>query len=261
MSFEAQLLAGKTALIAGASGGINLSIAQRLGELGASVAIVSRDQGRIDAATKSLTDSGIQAQGFAGDVRDAPAMKAIAERASAALGQFDIVVSGAAGNFFSAADEMSANAFKTVVDIDLIGTFNVLSCAFPHLRTPGASLVNISAPQAQRAMKFQAHVCAAKAGVDMLTKCLALEWGQFGVRVNAVSPGPIAETEGMKRLAADPAHTERIRAALALPRLGTKLDVANAVAFLCSEASSFITGAILDCDGGMRLGDLQSTER
>jgi NAD(P)-dependent dehydrogenase (short-subunit alcohol dehydrogenase family) len=173
-----------------------------------------------------------------------------------AKGPIDIVLSGAAGNFFVPAAKMSANAFKTVIDIDLIGTFNVLSAAYPHLKRPGAVLVNITAPQAERAMPMQAHACSAKAGIEMLTRCLALEWGVEGIRVNAVSPGPIADTEGLARLATDAELAELIRGALALPRFGQRVDIGNAVAWLCSEAASFVTGTTIDCDGGMRLGNL-----
>src|SRR6185295_16943320 len=108
---------------------------------------------------------------------------------------------GAAGNFVAPALGMSANGFKTVVDIDLMGTFHVFRASFAFLRRPGASLIAITAPQAVRPSMFQAHVCSAKAGINMLTKCLAMEWGPAGVRVNAISPGPIADTEGMRRLA------------------------------------------------------------
>ena len=175
-------------------------------------------------------------------------------------GPTDIIVSGAAGNFFVPATKMSPNAFKTVIDIDLIGTFNVLSAAYPHLKRPGAVLVSITAPQAERAMPMQAHACSAKAGIEMLTRCLALEWGVEGIRVNAVSPGPIADTEGLARLATDAELAERIRGALALPRFGQRIDIGNAVAWLCSEAAGFVTGTTIDCDGGMRLGNLYAPE-
>jgi NAD(P)-dependent dehydrogenase (short-subunit alcohol dehydrogenase family) len=150
---------------------------------------------------------------------------------------------------------MSANAFKTVVDIDLIGTFNVLRAAFPHLRRPGASLISITAPQAVNPSMFQAHACAAKAGVNMLTKCLAMEWGPAGVRVNAISPGPIAETEGMARLAPTPELERSAKGRLALRDYGTKGDISAAALFLASDAARYITGTILDCDGGASLGD------
>ena len=167
-------------------------------------------------------------------------------------GPTDIVVSGAAGNFFVPAAKMSPNAFKTIIDIDLIGTFNVLSAAYPHLKRPGAVLINITAPQAERAMPMQAHACSAKAGIEMLTRCLALEWGVEGIRVNAVSPGPIADTEGLARLATDAELAELIRGALALPRFGQRVDTGNAVAWLCSEAAGSITGQAISVCGGAR---------
>jgi hypothetical protein len=258
MTNEAHNLRGKIAIVAGASGGINLAVAERLGELGVRVAVLSRDEDRISAAAAGLRAKGIEAQGHAGDVRDAEVMQRIAAEVAARWGPLDIVVSGAAGNFFAPAVSISSKGFRTVIEIDLIGTFNVLSAAWPHLRKPGAAIVNISAPQAQRPMSQQAHVCSAKAGVDMLTRCLALEWGAEGVRVNAVSPGPIAGTEGLARLATDAKLKDRILESLALPRFGSSSDIAEAVAWLCSDDASFVTGTILDCDGGMRLGNFHT---
>lgn len=121
-------------------------------------------------------------------------------------------------------------------------------------------MVAISAPQAQRAMQYQAHACAAKAGVDMLVKCLALEWGAHGVRVNAVSPGPIAETEGLSRLSASPEIERAVRDNTALRRFGSVDDIARAVAFLASDQAAYVTGTVLDCDGGMRLGNFAVME-
>lgn len=249
-------LTGKTALVVGASSGINLAIARRLAERDVRLVVASRTPERIEAAAAALRAEGLDAIGLAGDVRDPAAMEKVAAKAACHLGALDIVVSGAAGNFFAPAEDMSANGFRTVVEIDLIGTFNVFKASFSHLRRPGASLVAISAPQAQRAMRGQAHACAAKSGVDMLTKCLALEWGVHGIRVNGVSPGPIADTEGLARLTAGDDMARRVQAALALPHFGRGSDVGDAVAFLCGDGAAYVTGTILDCDGGMRLGDL-----
>jgi NAD(P)-dependent dehydrogenase (short-subunit alcohol dehydrogenase family) len=249
---------GRVAVVVGASSGINFGIAQHLCALGTRLAIVSRSDERISAAAGQLRHLGGAVQGYAGDVRHPEAMQRIMAQVAEEWGAIDMLVSGAAGNFFVDAKDLSPNGFKTVVDIDLIGSFNVLSAAFPYLRKPGSSIVNISAPQAQRPMRQQAHACVAKAGVDMLTRCLALEWGEMGIRVNAVSPGPVADTEGFARLAADPAAQEQVMSALALPRLGTKQDIARAVAWLLSEEADFVTGTIVDCDGGMKLGNFHT---
>jgi NAD(P)-dependent dehydrogenase (short-subunit alcohol dehydrogenase family) len=136
------------------------------------------------------------------------------------------------------------------MDIDLLGTFHVMRAVFPHLRKPGASVINISAPQAFLPTKAQIHVGAAKAGVDMITRTLALEWGAHGVRVNSVVPGPIDGTEGMRRLA----PTEEIRRltidSVPLRRMGLPEDIGNACLFLASEMGSYVSGAILPVDGG-----------
>lgn len=188
-------------------------------------------------------------------MRDFDAVEAALARTRAELGTIDIVVSGAAGNFLAPALGMSANGFKTVVDIDLIGTFNVFRASFAHLNKPGASLIAITAPQAHNAMMFQVHACAAKAGINMMVKCLAMEWGPAGVRVNGISPGPIADTEGMARLAPTAEMEQRYKARLALRDYGDKSDIADTALFLCSDNSRYITGTIIDCDGGSKLGD------
>jgi NAD(P)-dependent dehydrogenase (short-subunit alcohol dehydrogenase family) len=257
----------KTAFVAGASSGINLRIAERLCDAGATVAIISRSEEKIATAAKKLAERGGTVLGMAADVRDYSAIEAALARARQAYGLIDIVVSGAAGNFVAPALQMSANGFKAVVDIDLLGTFNVFRASFEHLNRPGASLISISAPQAVNPCVAQSHVCAAKAGVNMLTKCLAMEWGPLGVRANAVSPGPIEDTEGMARLAPTESSREKLRSGIPLRRLGTKDDVADVVLFLCSESSRYITGSIIDCDGGISLVgrsglmDLESSAR
>lgn len=253
-------LSGKTAVIVGASSGINLGVAKHLGELGARVAILSRTKAKIEQAAAELQGSGVEAIGLVADVRNADQLQTAFQSIHSQFGEFDILVSGAAGNFFADAKNISPNGFKTIVDIDLIGTFNVLRMGFDYMRRPGGSMITITAPQGKRAMPKQAHVCAAKAGIDMLTKCLALEWGAEGIRVNAVSPGPIEDTEGFARLATNSDLREQIEGALALPRLGQRVDIGRAVEWISSDQASFVTGTILDCDGGMVLGNLYSPD-
>ncbi|MEP7347352.1 MAG: SDR family NAD(P)-dependent oxidoreductase, partial [Gemmatimonadaceae bacterium] len=206
--FVDNLLEGKVAFVAGGTSGINLEIARGLAEYGASVAVFSRNQERVDGAVRDLTTGGKRVQGHVGDVREYASIERALTATAESLGAIDIVVSGAAGNFICPAAKLSPNGFRTVVDIDLMGTFNVLRAAYGVVRKPGASIINISAPQSTEAYWGQAHVSAAKAGVDMLTRSLAVEWGPEGIRVNAIVPGPIDGTEGMARLA----PTDEIRA-------------------------------------------------
>lgn len=250
-----ETLAGKTAFVAGASSGINLEVARHFAAHGAKLAILSRSPEKISAAAQALRDEGYQAIGIACDVRDYAGLEAAYARTVSEFGKIDVVLSGAAGNFLAPALGMSANAFKTVVDIDLLGTFNVFRASFEHLNRPGASLITITAGQAVRPMMFQIHACAAKAGVNMVTKCLAMEWGPAGVRVNAISPGPIADTEGMARLAPDPKMEARTKGRIALRDYGTKADIAEMALFLASERAQYITGSIFNVDGGSELGD------
>jgi NAD(P)-dependent dehydrogenase (short-subunit alcohol dehydrogenase family) len=253
--FQPDAFAGKTVFVAGGSSGINLGIAHRFAQLGARLALVSRSQDRIEAAAASLRDIGATAIGMVADVRDYAAVEAAFARAHKALGPIDVVISGAAGNFLAPAVGLSANAFRTVVEIDLIGGFNVLRAAFDHLRKPGACLISITAGQAKRPLMFQAHASAAKAGINNLTETLAMEWGPAGVRVNAISPGPIGDTEGMARLAPSEAATAALKARIPLRDYGTKRDIADAAVFLASDSARYITGTVLEVDGGSVLGD------
>lgn len=253
--FRDGALAGRVAFIAGGTSGINLGIAEQFGRAGAKVSVVSRSAAKVEAAVTAIASGGAAAMGMAADVRDFSAVEAALKATFDAYGEIDVVISGAAGNFISPALGLSANAFKTVVDIDLLGTFNVLRASFQYLRKPGASLISITAPQGAAPSLFQAHACAAKAGVNMLTRCLAMEWGPAGVRVNAISPGPIEDTEGMSRLAPGPEAEAAIKSHLALRTYGSKRDIADAALFLASENARYITGTILDCDGGLLLGD------
>lgn len=244
---------GRTVFVAGGSSGINLSIAEAFARRGARVGIASRSPERVAAAVERLRSHGGRAEGWSADVRDADSIGAALAAAHEAFGPIDVLVSGAAGNFVAPALGMSSKGFRTVVDIDLVGTFNVLRGAHEFLRRPGASVINISAPQAANPTPYQAHVCAAKAGVDMLTRVLAMEWGVDGVRVNSIVPGPIGDTEGVRRLAPGPEALAAMAASIPLGRFGRTEDVALMALMLSSPWSSFVTGAVIPVDGGSSL--------
>lgn len=250
--FSEGLLRGRTAFVAGGTSGINLGIAKRFAALGARVSVAGRNPAKAQAAAAEI---GSDALGLSCDVRDYAATRAALDATVSAFGPLDIVISGAAGNFVAPALGMSANAFKTVVDIDLNGTFNVFRACHELLRRPGASLIAITAGQAVKPIMLQAHACAAKAGINQLIRVLAMEWGPGGVRVNGISPGPISGTEGMARLAPTPEAVAVRMNRIPLRRLGELADVADSAVFLCSDAAAYITGTILDCDGGAQLGD------
>ena len=251
--FRERLLNGKAAFLTGGGSGITLRIAERFAAAGARVALFGRTQEKLDRAAAGIRAAGGTALGLAGDVRDYSVVAAALARAHEELGPLDILVCGAAGNFPAPVVGMSANGFKAVIDIDVLGTFNSCRAAYEHLRKPGASIVNISATFAISPTPLQAHVGAAKAAIDNFSKTLALEWSAAGVRVNVITPGPIDDTEGMRRLAPTEEHRRQAMAVVPMGRFGSKDDIANLALFLCSEAAGYITGAVCVCDGGQSL--------
>ena len=244
---------GKRVFVFGGTSGINLGIAHAFARNGAQLAVASRNPDKVEAARSALSHSH-PALGFALDVRDYDAVKAAIDAHVEARGPIDVLVSGAAGNFPAAAAALSPNGFKAVTDIDTLGTFHVMRAAYGALAKPGASVINITAPQAWIATQWQVHVCAAKAGVDMITRVLAMEWGPEGVRVNSVSPGPIDGTEGMDRLAPTPEAKAASARSVPLGRMGTVDDVADVCLFLASDAARFVSGVVLPADGGWTAG-------
>jgi len=253
------ILAGQHAFITGGTSGINLGIARRFVEAGGKVTVLGRNPEKAQAAKAELNAIAVgSAHAVTADVRDPKALEAAFTDAKAAFGDIDILVCGAAGNFPAPALGMSPNAFKAVIDIDLLGTFNACRVGHAFLRPSagggqGPRVVVISAPQAGLPTMLQSHVCAAKAGVDMLTKSLALEWGQLGIRVNGVWPGPIAGTEGMERLTPDAATRAALEQKMPLGRYGTPADVAELCLWLCSSSASYVTGGVFCVDGGLSL--------
>jgi NAD(P)-dependent dehydrogenase (short-subunit alcohol dehydrogenase family) len=235
----------------GGTTGINFGIADAFARQRARVTVASRKADNVQAALERLAVHKTPVHGVCADVRDFDEVgRALAESIER-FGLIDVLVSGAAGNFLCAAKDMSSNGFKVVVDIDLVGTFHVLRQAHAHLRKPGAAIINITAPQSFVPMRYQAHACAAKAGVDQLTRVLALEWGAEGIRINSISPGPIEGTEGFRKLMA-PTEGERAAAEQAVPlkSFGTTDDIANLALFLASPCARYISGAVIPCDGG-----------
>ena len=250
--FPKGLFAGKTVFVTGGGSGINLGIARNFAALGAHLAICGRTRERLDVAATELRALGAKVCAETADVRDYAAVEAAMAKAKAELGPIAVLVAGAAGNFPCAAEALSPNGFKSVVDIDLLGTFNAARAAFEQLKETRGSIIFISAGQAFIPYAWQAHVGAAKAGVDNLMRNLAMEWGRFGIRVNSIAPGPIGGTEGMRRLGPEELH-EQFKRAIPLGRFGTVDDIGQVAAFLASPLASYITGSLIVADGGQNL--------
>jgi peroxisomal 2,4-dienoyl-CoA reductase len=252
MTFSHDLLAGKAALVTGGGTGICRGIALALAAHGCDVAITSRKIDHLEPTAREIESLGRRSVALPADVRDPLAIEEVVTGAAAKLGRLDVLVNGAAGNFLCLAEDLSPNAFASVIDIDLKGTFHVTKAALPHLKKSRGVVLNISATLQYLGTPTQVHASAAKAGIDALTRGLAVEWGRYGIRVNGIAPGPIAETEGVRRLMVGPAK-HRVEQKTPLGRLGAIEDVSNAALFLCSGAASHITGVTLVVDGGLWL--------
>ena len=250
--FERSLLAGRTALVTGGGTGIGRGIALALAEHGCDVAIASRTAEHLEPTAAELASLGVRSLAVSADVRRADEVAAAVAQVVGAFGRLDILVNGAAGNFVARAEDLSPNGFGTVVDIDLKGTFNVSRAALPHLKASRGVVLNISATLQLLGTIGQVHAAAAKAGIDSMTRTLAVEWGSYGIRVNGLAPGPVEGTEGVRRLVSD-AGRAAIAAQAPLGRMASIDEVAQAALYLCSDASAFITGVTLVIDGGLWL--------
>ena len=251
--FSPDLFQGKTVAVTGGGSGINLGIAKTFARLGANIAICGRTQEKLDAAAAELRALGAKTVAKSADVRDLNAVETFFEQSAKELGPCDIVIAGAAGNFLCPVEAMSSNAFRTVVDIDLIGSFHTAKAAFPQLSETSRSMLLVSAAQAFMPYEFQAHAGAAKAGVDQLMRQLALEWGPKGIRVNCIVPGPIADTKGMTALLANPDLTEQLINTVPARRLGSVDDIGATAAYLASPVADYVNGASVIIDGGQYL--------
>ncbi|CAN6689052.1 unnamed protein product [Malus baccata var. baccata] len=259
--FKADAVKGKVALITGGGSGIGLEMSTQFGKHGASIAIMGRRKQVLDSAVSELRSLGIQAVGFEGDVRKQEDAKRVVESTFQHFGRLDILVNAAAGNFLVSAEDLSPNGFRTVMDIDAVGTFTMCHEALKYLKkggpgrgsSGGGTILNISVTLHYTAAWYQVHVSAAKAAVDATMRNLALEWGtDYDIRVNGIAPGPIGDTPGMSKLA--PAEiNSKARDYMPLYKLGDKWDIAMAALYLTSDAGKFINGTVIVVDGGLWL--------
>lgn len=260
--FRSDILKGKVALVTGGGSGIGLEMATQFGKHGAAVAIMGRRKNVLDSAAAILHSQGIQAIGIVGDVRKEDAERVV-ESTVRHFGRLDILVNAAAGNFLVPAEDLSPNGFRTVMDIDSVGTFTMCHAALKYLKkggpgrdsSSGGIILNISATLHYTAYWYQIHASAAKAAVDSITRSLALEWGtDYDIRVNVIAPGPIEDTAGINKLSPEETRNNT-REAMVMPlyKMGEKWDIAMAALYLASNAGKYVNGATIIVDGGFWL--------
>lgn len=254
--FSHDLMKDKVALVTGGGTGIGKGIATALGLHGARVVICGRRQAVLDVARQELETLGIACLAMAADVRDLASVEAVIRVTLEKWERLDIVINNAAGNFPAKIEDLSGNAFKTVVDIDLQGTFHVSKAAFDAwMKKHGGVVINITAPFDNMGVAWQAHAAAAKAGVVSFTRTAAVEWASYGIRVNGIAPGPMENTEGLARMAGT------LTVGKGAARTGTIADIANAVLFLASDGGRFISGVNLYIDGATGVDALKVSMR
>ncbi|KAH7118052.1 hypothetical protein B0J13DRAFT_458711 [Dactylonectria estremocensis] len=263
------LFENKVVYCTGGNGTICSAQVKALVYLGANACIVGRNTNKSKAMAQEIAAvrSGARVIGLGGvDVRDVKGLQDAADRCVEELGSIDYVIAGAAGNFLAPVRELSPNAFKSVIDIDVLGSYNTVKATLPHLirsasknsvnlandmnrsQSAGGKIIFISATMHYTGTPLQAHVCAAKAAVDALAQAICIEQGPLGVTSNVISPGPIADTEGTSRLFTG--EKQALVKQIPAGRLGSIRDVADATIYLFSNAGNYVNGEVLVVDGG-----------
>ncbi|NOX38027.1 MAG: SDR family oxidoreductase [Calditrichaeota bacterium] len=253
--FQKETLKGKKILVTGGGSGLGLAMADRFAELGADVAICGRTESKLQAAVERLRSHGTRVEYFVCDVRDYDAVGRMFADIEDRMGRLNGLVNNAAGNFLSPSEDLSPNAFRAVIDIVLMGTFNCTQHFARRLiaeKSPG-SILNIVTTYVHTGSAFVMPSAAAKAGVYAMTMSLAYEWAEYGIRVNAIAPGPFPTKGAWSRLMPDEKFEQFYLQRHPLHRYGEKSELANLAAFIMSDMAPYLTGECITIDGAERL--------
>ncbi|RMI20612.1 MAG: SDR family oxidoreductase [Calditrichaeota bacterium] len=253
--FTNDTLRGKSILVTGGGSGLGLAMAKRFAEVGANVAICGRTEEKLQKAVEEIGQHGTKVLYHVVDVRDFDAVGEMFQRLIAEFGSLEGLVNNAAGNFYCPSEELSYNGFKAVVDIVLMGTFNCTRHFGRYLIDNGksGSILNIVTTYTETGCAFVLPSACAKAGVYALTNSLAYEWATYGIRVNAIAPGPFPTEGAWKRLMPSPEFEQAYLKRHPMGRYGDKQELANLAVFLMSDLAPYITGECVIIDGGERL--------
>ncbi len=250
--FKEDLLKEKTIIVTGGGTGLGKSMAARFGELGANLVIASRREQVIQDAADELRKTGADVLGIPCDVRDPANVKEMVDAAKNKFGKIDVLLNNAAGNFISPTENLSPNGFKAVVDIVLNGTFNCTHAVGKEMIADGGgSILNIVTTYAWTGSGYVVPSAAAKAGVLAITRSLAVEWAKYGIRSNAIAPGPFPTKGAWSRLAPPGLGIEKkMKNRIPLKRFGEHIELANLAAYLLSDEAGYINGEVVTIDGG-----------
>ena len=264
--FDKELLKDKSIIVTGGGTGLGKSMATRFAELGANLVITSRRQEVIDKTAEELRDHGGKVLAIACDVRDPEQVNEMVSQTVDEFGKIDILLNNAAGNFISPTEDLSPNAFKTIVDIVLNGTFNCTQAAGKVMREKdGGVILNIVTTYAWTGSGYVVPSASAKAGVLAMTRSLAVEWAKYGIRTLAIAPGPFPTKGAWSRLAPPGLGIEKkMRNRVPLKRVGEHIELANLASYLVSDQAAYINGEVVTIDGGEWLqgaGEMNELEK
>ena len=264
--FDKELLNDKSIIVTGGGTGLGKSMATRFAELGANLVITSRRQEVIDKTAEELRDHGGKVLAIACDVRDSEQVNEMVSQTVDGFGKIDILLNNAAGNFISPTEDLSPNAFKTIVDIVLNGTFNCTQAAGKVMREKdGGVILNIVTTYAWTGSGYVVPSASAKAGVLAMTRSLAVEWAKYGIRTLAIAPGPFPTKGAWSRLAPPGLGIEKkMRNRVPLKRVGEHIELANLASYLVSDQAAYINGEVVTIDGGEWLqgaGEMNELEK
>jgi len=264
--FDKGLLKGKNIIVTGGGTGLGKSMATRFAELGANLVITSRREDVINDTAKELRKLKGKVIAIPCDVRDPDQVESMVDQTVKDLGSIDILLNNAAGNFISPTEKLSPNAFKTVIDIVLNGTFHCTQAAGKVMRKNKSGIIlNIVTTYAWTGSGYVVPSACAKAGVLAMTRSLAVEWAKYGIRTVAIAPGPFPTKGAWSRLAPPGLGIEKkMKARVPLKRVGEHIELANLASYLVSDQASYINGEVVTIDGGEWLqgaGEMNELEK